>query len=228
MAKIIEGAQREQMILFPITLEDMITSNNEVRIIDSFINHLDIERLGFNKVKPNQKGTNHYSDADLLKLYIYSYRHKLRSSRKIEEQCGINVEVIWLMKGIKPNFRTISEFRKEHAKDIKKIFVELIKFCNKIGLINELQSQDGVKIKAVNSKEKNYTLNKLDDHIKRIEDSVERYLKIIDKNDKMEIEEENLKEKIKKEKEEYKELLKEKEELKKKLIAVREEIEEKG
>lgn len=225
MANLIKGVQREQLALFELRIEDMISQDNEVRVIDAFIDSLDLESLGFQKVVANEVGTNHYDDKDLLKLYIYAYRHKARSSRKIEELCKVNVEVIWLLRGIVPNFRTISDFRKEHVKDIKKVFFELIKFAKELDLMGKKVSQDGVKIRAVNSKEKNYTLNKLDDRIERIETSLKRYFEKLDKMDAKEEEDENREEEIEKSKKELEELIKAKEEARKELMTIRQEIE---
>lgn len=227
MAKLIKGEQREQLTLFELTIDDMIASDNEVRVIDAYIDTIDMQQMGFKKYKPNEEGTNHYDDRDLLKLYIYSYRHKVRSSRKIEELCKVNVEVIWLLRGVRPNFRTISDFRKEHANEIRNVFIDLVRFCKEINLIGTKFSQDGTKVKAVNSKERNYTLNKLDDRIKRIDESIKKYLKQLDKTDKKETEKEELEEELKKQREEIQELKEAKEKQKKELERIREEIERK-
>ncbi len=150
MAKLIKGPEREQLALFELRIEDMISEENEVRVIDAFVDSLPLEELGFKRVVANEEGTNHYDDRDLLKLYIYGYKHKARSSRLLEELCKVNVEVIWMLRGVKPYFRTICDFRKDHVEDIKKVFKELVKFCRNIWLFSNKKSQDGVKIRAVN------------------------------------------------------------------------------
>lgn len=220
MSKLIKGPEREQLALFEARIEDMISDNNEVRVIDRIVDSMPLEEMGFLKNNPNKKGTNHYDDADLLKLYIYGYRHRARSSRKLAELCEINIEVIWMLRGLRPDFRTIADFRKNHAKDLKKVFREVVAFCQELDLIGKKYSQDGVKIKAVNAKEKNYTLNKLDDRIKRMDKTIERYLKSLETNDETE-------NKIETEKEELKKLLAEKEEARKELATIRQELENK-
>lgn len=225
MAKLIKGEQREQMVLFPITLEDMILPDSKVRVIDKYIDAIDMDRLGFKKSVPNQKGSNHYDDRDMLKLYVYGYMTKIRSSRKLADMCRLNIEAIWLVRGIAPDFRTICDFRKEHPEEIKNVFKDLVRFCNELDLLGNEQSQDGTKIQAVNSKERNYTLNKLDDRIKRIEESVSRYLKKLDKIDKKESEKDELEKELEEEREELKKIIEAKEESKKELEKIREELE---
>ena len=208
MGKFIKGIDRSQLVLFTETLEERIPEESSVRVIDLFVECLDLERMGFTKTNPNRKGTNSYDAKDLLKLYLYAYRNKVRSSRNLAKLCKNNIEVMWLIRGITPDFRTIADFRKENVKVLKEVFKELVLMCKNMELIGEEYSQDGVKIEAVNSKERNYTLNKLDDKIKRID----KYLEEMDKIDKEEAEEEQLitlkelEEKIKKKKARKKEL----------------------
>lgn len=222
MANFIKGADRRQLVLFDQCIEDRISSDNEVRVIDMFVNTLELREMGFVKCCPNEKGTNHYDDRDMLKLYLYGYRHKIRSSRKLADECKINIELMWLINGITPDFRTIADFRKEHTKELKKVFRELIIMCSKLKLITKKFSQDGVKIEAVNSKDRNYTLNKLDDRIKRIEE----YLKEMDLIDKEE------KERLSKEQlittEELENRIKEKKKRKKEYEMIRKELEKRG
>lgn len=235
MAKLIKGAERGQLVLFNECIEDRIASDNEVRVIDLFVESLDLEEIGFTKCKANESGTNHYDDSDMLKLYLYGYRHKVRSSRKLNELCRVNIEVMWLVRGITPDHRTIADFRKDHLKELKEMFRKLIITCSKLDLITNEFSQDGVKVEAVNSKDRNYTLNKLDDRLKRIEE----YLKEMDKEDEKEKEEEKkeefiskeeLEERIKKEKEQamLKEKIEQKKKKKKEYESIREELEKAG
>ena len=169
MAKYIEGENRNQMVLIPETLDDLIPMDSEARIIDYFVDSLDLEEMGFERARPNAKGTNSYNPRDLLKLYIYGYRNKIRSSRQLEKLCRINVEVMWMLKKITPDFRTISDFRKNNIEPLKKVFQETVKLSNELKLLGNTFSEDGYKITAVNSKDRNYTLSKLDDRIKREE-----------------------------------------------------------
>ena len=167
MAKFITGQNRNQLVLFPEKLEDLINEDNEVRIIDKFVETLDLGEMKFKRVVPNNKGTNSFNPKDLLKLYLYGYRNKVRSSRKLENLCKVNIEVKWLLRGLEPDFRTISDFRKENVKAMKEVFKQTVVMGKELKLIGNQFSQDGYKVQAVNSKERNYTLNKLDDRIKR-------------------------------------------------------------
>lgn len=212
MGKFITGTDRNQLVLFQETLEERIEEYSYVRVMDIFVESLNLQELGF-KSEPSKKGTNEYNPKDLLKLYLYGYRNKVRSSRKLEEMCKVNIEVIWLMKGIKPNFRTIADFRKENKKKFKEVFKKVVLLCKEMELVENEWSEDGVKIKAVNAKERNYTLNKIDDRIKGVEKRIEEYLKELDKNDKEEKEkwnEEKIKEILKKDKKEIRKIITEK------------------
>lgn len=186
MGKYIKGIDRGQLVLFQETIEDMIKADAEVRVIDAFVEMLDLKELNFTKSETNKNGTNHYDPKDLLKLYLYGYRNRVRSSRKLEQLCKTNIEVIWLIGGLKPNFRTISDFRKENTKGLKEVFKKMVLVCSELGLVSGRFSQDGVKIEAVNSKDKNFTLNKLDDRIKALEEKIENYLKELEESDKQE------------------------------------------
>ena len=192
MAKYIKGQDRNQMVLYEERLDEMVSYDNEVRIIDKFVEAIDIEEKGIKRARPNKKGTNSFDPRDILKLYLYGYRNKVRSSRKLERLCETNIEVMWLIRGIKPDFRTISEFRKENAKALKEIFKETVRISEELKQIGSKLSQDGYKVQGVNSKEKNYTLNKVDERIKRIEEKIEKYLKEMDEIDKQEQQEEKI------------------------------------
>ena len=186
MGSFIKGVPRDQLVLFPNSLSDMIPSDSYVRVIDAFINKLDLVELGFTSYRPKQKGTNFYDPRDLLKLYIYGYKNKIRSSRKLARECHINIEVMWLINGITPDFRTISDFRKNNHSSLKNVFKKLIILCNDLDLIGDTFSQDGTKIMAVNSKENNFTLNKVDDLLIRINKSIDDYLDMMNTIDKEE------------------------------------------
>lgn len=186
MGKYIKGIERGQMILFPTYIDEMIEEDNEVRVIDAFVESLDLGEMGIKRSKPNEKGTNAYDPRDLLKLYIYGYKNRVRSSRRLEKLCKKDIEAKWLMRGLEPDFRTINDFRKSNAKVLKNVFKELVMICEEMGVVGEESSQDGEKIKAQNSKERNYTLNKIDERQKRIEKRLEEYLKRLDEADKEE------------------------------------------
>jgi transposase len=237
MANFIKGIDRNQIALFPLMVDDMISEDNIVRVIDKFVEELPLEKLDFKNAVPNSKGTNHYDAKDLLKLYLYSYKEGVRSSRKIAVLCKKNIEVIWLLSGLQPDFRTISDFRKNHVNVLKKVFKELMMFCKEEEIIGNKITQDGVKLQAVNSKDNNYTLNKVDDRIKKIEQHIEKYLKEIDEIDKEEDKIENdtlegkaefeeVSSKLAKEKLELQAVLKEKEDAKDQLETIRKIMEE--
>ena len=221
MAKFITGQDRNQLVLFPEKLDDLISKDSEVRIIDKFVDTLDLGKMEFKRTVPNDKGTNSFNPKDLLKLYLYGYKNKVRSSRKLENLCKVNIEVKWLLGGLEPDFRTISDFRKDNAKSLKEVFKETVIIGKELKLISNQFSQDGYKVQAVNSKERNYTLNKLDDRIenenkkllneatkiltnsdnkktnkeieKEAEEEVEKYLKEIEEEDKKELGQETIK-----------------------------------
>jgi transposase len=182
--KFICGEEREQTILFPERIEDYIEEDNVVRIIEAFINSLDLERLGFSRVYPKDTGRPPYDPADILKLYVYGYMNRIRSSRRLETECKRNFEVIWLMRKLSPDHKTISDFRKNNPKALKNVFRDFVKLCLKLDLYGkELVAIDGSKFKAVNSKDNNFTKGKLQDRLKRIDDKIDEYLKELDKTD---------------------------------------------
>lgn len=214
MGNYIKGRDREQLVLFPTSLEEKIAKDNEVRVIDAFVESLDMKKVGIKEGKNDAVGRRRYNPKDMLKIYLYGYRNRVRSSRKLMKLCENNIEMMWLVKQIEPDFRSISDFRKENAGSLKKVFVEFNIICKEIGILNIKEvSQDGTKIRAVNSKDKNYTLNKIDDRIERIEEKVEEYLKELEEEDKKANEEKMIKiEELEKRKAKYEEYKKEMEE----------------
>jgi transposase len=183
----ITGISRKEQMLLPDVLDEYIGEDNPARIIDAFVESLDIEGLGFSKAVPKEEGRSPYNPRDLLKLYIYGYHNKVRSSRKLSNECGRNVEVMWLVKKIQPKFVAVSEFRKNNKKAIRKVFGEFNRLCAEMDLFGkEYVAIDGTKIRAQNAKDNNFTLNKLDDRLKRLEGNLEEYLLLLDKNDKEE------------------------------------------
>lgn len=208
MGRYIKGTDRNQLVLFGDYIEDRISEDNEIRVIDMYVESLELEKMGFKKTRVNIKGRNPYDPKDMLRLYIYGYKHGIRSSRKLSWLCSTNIEVMWLMRELRPDFRTISDFRKENRNSLKKVFKDMVMLCTEMGMVGNEYSQDGVKIEAVNSKERNYTLNKVDERIKRIEKKIEEYLKEMEEIDKKEgqqeeklISKEKLEERLRKKKE---------------------------
>lgn len=173
--KYIQGIDRKQTYLFPISLEASISEDNEVRFIDLFVDSLDLGKLGF-KTEFKENGRPAYHPSDLLKLYIYGYLNRIRSSRNLERECTRNIEVMWLLKSLTPDFRTIANFRKDNGAAIKKVFrqsVEIAKHFELIGGI--LIAGDSTKLRAQNSKKNNYNLKKVERHLAYIDRKLEEY-----------------------------------------------------
>lgn len=179
------GLNREQS--FIISLNSLVSSDSDARVIDSFVNSLDLSSLGF-KFYSSSKGNRSYSPYDLLKLYLLGYRRHVRSSRNLMYQAKNNIEFIWLLNGLSPDFRTISDFRKDNIDSLKSVMFQFNLDCMALdsNLLSNTASQDGTKVKAVNSKENNLTLSKIDDRKKNVTDHIEEYLQLIDSSDKEE------------------------------------------
>ena len=181
----IQGVSRKQAVLFPDTVDDYIEEDDPARLMDLFIDRLDLQNMGFVRSEPKAEGRPGYSPRDLLKLYVYGYYYGVRSSRKLERECKVNIQVMWLLGKLQPDFRTISDFRKLNIDPIKAVFSEFNRFCLEMKLFSKsFISIDGSKFKAVNAKDRNFTLNKLDDRIKRLDAHIAEYLSELDAMDK--------------------------------------------
>lgn len=214
----IKGQNRGQITLFPDAIDDYIQDNSSVRIIDEYIEQLDIEKLGFKRAVPSTTGRPPYNPKDLLKLYIYGYLNRIRSSRRLEQETMRNIEVMWLLKKLTPDFKTIADFRKDNKKALKKVFRDFTKLCDEWNLFGkELVAVDGSKFRACNSKRKNYNKKKIERHKKYIDEKIDSYMEQLDKTDTQEEcdrtpSAEEIQEKIKelkKRKQQYEELEKE-------------------
>ena len=184
--RFIEGEDRHQITFIPDVLDDYITQENPVRIIDAFVNSLVLEELGF-VAAPKETGRPSYNPHDMLKLYIYGYFNKIRSSRKLEVETHRNVELMWLLKKLTPDHKTISEFRKKNTMLLKNVFRVFVELCKELNLYGkELIAIDGSKFKAVNSLDNNFNKERLDDRIKRIDAHLERYLAEMNSTDESE------------------------------------------
>jgi len=173
--KYIQGKNRAQTTLFPVSLNEAIDANNEVRIIDLFVGNLDLKSFGF-KVRFVENGRPAYHPADLLKLYIYGYLNKVRSSRGLEKECKRNIEVMWLLNNLQPDHNTISNFRRDNPKAIKKVFRETVKVAKHFNLIGgTLVAGDSTKLRAQNSKKNNFNQKKIDRHLEYIENKLREY-----------------------------------------------------
>jgi len=179
-----EKAPREQITLLPDSLEDYVGEDNPVRVIDAFVDSLDLVTLKFTKSIPADTGCPAYDPADLLKLYIYGYFNRIRSSRKLMTECSRNVEVMWLIGKLQPDFRTISDFRKENAKSLKLVFKEFVRLCDKLKLYKkELLAVDGTKVRAQNSNDKCFNAEILHKKLTNIDDHISEYLRAMEQVD---------------------------------------------
>ena len=173
----IQGEDRDQSILFPERLEDYVSDNNTVRFIEAFVDNLDMVKLNFVYSQPKQTGRKPYNPADMLKLFLYGYQHKIRSSRELERATHKNIELIWLLRKLMPDFKTIADFRKDNSQAIKQSCKEFILLCKSMNLFgSELVAIDGSKFSAVNSNQRNYTKKKLQKMMKRNEQKISEYL----------------------------------------------------
>jgi len=181
----IEGTPREQSLLFPERLDDYIDEGNPVRFIDAYVDQLDLEALGFARSRPAQTGRPPYRNGDMLKLYLYGYTNRIRSSRMLERESGRNVELIWLMRQLKPDFKTIADFRRENKRAFREVFRDFVKLCRKLEMFGgDLVAIDGTKLKAVNNKDRNFTDRFVKRKLKEIDEKIDRYLDELDQSDK--------------------------------------------
>ncbi len=187
MNRFIEGADREQITLFPNRLEDWIDDDNPVHVIDAFVDALDLSGLGFERATAAATGRPGYHPSILLKLYIYGYLNRVNSSRRLEREAGRNVEVMWLLGRLVPDHKTIADFRKDNGPAIRKVCSQFVELCRQIGLLSAASvAIDGSKFKAVNNRDRNFTKAKMARRLKQIEESVERYLQQLDSADRQE------------------------------------------
>src|SRR5712672_132193 len=166
----ITGHDRRQTLLLPEAVDDYVGADNPVRFIDAFVNGLDLAAAGFARVVPEATGRPGYAPGDLLKLYIYGYLNRVRSSRRLEAETRRNLEVMWLLRGLTPDFKTIADFRKDNRDAFKPVFRQFVLLCRKLELFGgELLAVDGTRLKAVNSTERNFTHAKLTKQIESID-----------------------------------------------------------
>ena len=185
--KYIQGQDRSQITLFPDCIEDYVGEDSPVRVIDAFVDSLDLAEAGFCRTTPKDTGRPPYNPQDLLKLYVYGYFNKIRSSRKLMIECTRNVELFFLLGKLTPDFRTIADFRKDNAKALKNVFHAFVKLCMKLGLYQkELFAVDGSKFRAVNSKGNAYNAEILEKKLKRIDEHIKEYFSQMDQEDQSE------------------------------------------
>ena len=180
----IAGQDRSQLLLLPESLDDYVGPENPVRFIEAFVDGLDLTAAGFARVTPKRTGRPGYAPTDLLKLYIYGYLNRIRSSRRLEAETHRNIEVIWLLRHLKPDFKTIADFRRDNRKAFRPVFRQFVLLCRQLDLFGrELLAVDGTRIKAVNNKDRNFTRASLTKFIELADAKLDDYLQRLDQSD---------------------------------------------
>jgi len=187
MKRFVEGVDRAQVTFLPECLEDWVGEDNPVRVIDVFVDELELGELGFSGVDPALTGRPSYHPSVLLKLYVYGYLNRVQSSRRLEREAGRNVEVMWLSGRLAPDHKTIADFRKDNGPAIRKVCAQFVELCRALGLFAKASvAIDGSKFKAVNNRDRDYTAAKMKRRMAQIEESVARYLHQLDSADRQE------------------------------------------
>src|SRR5579864_615314 len=185
MKRFIEGEDRRQATLLPDCLEDYVSDDNPVRVIEAFIDELDLKALGFEGVVPEATGRPGYHPAALLKIYLYGYLNRIPSSRRLERETQRNIELMWLTGRLMPDFKTIADFRRDNGPAIRAVCAQFVALCRRLNLFAEaIVAIDGSKFKAVNNRDKNFTDNKLKKRMEQLEESIARYLAELDRADR--------------------------------------------
>src|SRR6476469_637679 len=185
MKRFVEGEDRLQGALLPHCLDDYVTENNPVRVIEAFIDELDLATLGFDGVVPETTGRPAYHPATLLKIYLYGYLNRIPSSRRLERETQRNIELMWLTGRLMPDFKTIADFRKDNGPAIRATCRQFVMLCRRLDLFSEtVIAIDGSRFKAVNTRDKNYTVAKVAKRIEQVEASIARYLAALDRADR--------------------------------------------
>src|SRR5271155_5732482 len=180
----IAGFERDQLLLLAEAVDDYVEVDNSVRFIDAFVEGLDLAAAGFARVEAKAMGRPGYAPGDLLKLYIYGYLNRVRSSRRLERECRCNVEVIWLLGALKPDFKTIADFRRDNRAAFRGVFRQFVLLCRRLDLYGrELLAVDGTRIKAVNNKDRNFTRASLREFIRAADKRLNEYLERLDHGD---------------------------------------------
>ena len=220
MTRFVEGEERSQSVMFPERLEDWVSEENPVRVVDVVVDELNLKALGFERATAAATGRPGYHPATLLKIYIYGYLNRIASSRRLERECQRNIELVWLTRRLAPDFKTLADFRRDNGPGIRKVCAQFVVLCRKLNLFTEaMVAIDGSKFKAVNNRDKNFTPHKLKARMEQLQDSVARYLDELDRADKQatqvpQVKVQNLKGKIARIREQMKELGRIEEELK--------------
>ena len=185
MKRFVEGEGRGQVTLLPECLDDFIAEDNPVRVVDAFVEELDLQALGFEGVEPADTGRPSYHPSVLLKIYIYGYLNRVQSSRRLERECQRNVELMWLTGRLAPDFKTIADFRRDSGKGIRNACRQFVMICRQLKLLSQGSvAVDGSKFKAVNDRDRNFTPHKLEQRLRQVEESIKRYLDALDTADR--------------------------------------------
>ena len=185
MSRFVEGQDRQQVTLLPECLDDFIGEDNPVRVVDAFVAELNLGELGFERTVPAATGRPAYDPAVLLKVYIYGYINRVQSSRRLERECQRNVELMWLTGRLAPDFKTIADFRRDNGRGIRQACSQFVAICRKLKLlVDGVVAVDGSKFKAVNNRDRNFTPHKLEQRMKQIQESIDRYLEALDTADR--------------------------------------------
>jgi transposase len=187
MRRFVEGTDRGQSTLLPECLDEWVEESNPVRVIDAFVDALDLAKMGFDGVEPAATGRPAYHPSVLLKLYIYGYLNRVQSSRRLEREAGRNLEVMWLLGRLVPDDKVIADFRKDNGPALRKVCARFVELCRKMGLLAKASvAIDGSKFKAVNNRDRNFTRGKVERRRAQLEESVARYLSQLDTADRQE------------------------------------------
>ena len=185
MSRFVEGQDRYQVTLLPESLDEFIAEDNAVRVVDAFVEELDLETMGFEGTKAAATGRPSYHPSVLLKIYIYGYLNRVQSSRRLERECQRNVELMWLIGRLAPDFKTIADFRRDNGAGIRNVCRRFVELCRELKLLSQaVVAIDGSKFKAVNTRDRNFTPAKVKKRQEQIEQSIQRYLAALDTADR--------------------------------------------
>ena len=187
MKRFVEGEDRRQSWLLPDSLDDYVSQDNPVRVVEVFIDELDLAALGFEGVAPASTGRPAYHPSTMLKLYLYGYLNRVQSSRRLEREAGRNIELMWLTGRLAPDFKTIANFRRDNAPAIRAACAQFVVLCRQLGLFTRaVVAIDGSKFKAVNNRDRNFTVAKVAKRLQQVDASIARYLAALDRADREE------------------------------------------
>ena len=187
MKRFVEGEDRRQGVLLPEYLDDFVAEENQVRVIEAFVDELDLQGLGFEGVAPEATGRPAYHPATMLKIYVYGYVNQIASSRRLEREARRNVELMWLTGRLAPDFKTIADFRKDNGAAIRATCRQFVALCRKLNLFTQaMVAIDGSRFKAVTSRDRSFSRGSIERRIEQVEASIERYLSALETADRQE------------------------------------------